>query len=116
MQIADEMTGEQVKKTYIATQGPLTNTKNDFWSMVWHDNCVVIVMTTKEIERSKNKCVRYWPSKDQTAEYGRVTVKTINEKPTLDYTLREFVIFYDGKDSDCRKVQQFHFLAWPDHG
>lgn len=112
----DETTGEVVKKTYIATQGPLANTKNDFWQMVWQEGTVVIVMTTKEFERSKNKCVRYWPNKEQTTEYGRITVKTLSEKPTLDYTLREFLVFADGNEAESRLIYHYHFTAWPDHG
>lgn len=84
--------------------------------MVWQEKCVVIVMTTKEIERGKNKCIRYWPGQDQTVEYGRVTVKTISEKPTLDYILREFIVYCDGKEEDSRMIYQYHFTAWPDHG
>ena len=39
------------RKTYIATQGCLLNTKNDFWQMVWQENSRIIVMTTKEVNR-----------------------------------------------------------------
>lgn len=84
--------------------------------MIWHENCNVIVMTTKEIERSKNKCARYWPDKDQLIKYGKVSVKTLSEKPTLDYTLREFKVFYNGNESVNRIVYHYHFTAWPDHG
>ncbi|KAI2798595.1 protein tyrosine phosphatase, non-receptor type 11, partial [Blomia tropicalis] len=116
IEIEDDLTGDNVKKTYIATQGPLATTKNDFWSMIWHENCTVVVMTTKEVERGKNKCARYWPNKDQSIEYNHVTVKTINEKPTLDYTLREFSIMYDGNEAESRMIYHYHFTAWPDHG
>lgn len=40
-------------KCYIATQGCLPNTIQDFWHMVYQENTRVIVMTTKEIERGK---------------------------------------------------------------
>lgn len=84
--------------------------------MVWHEKCSIIVMTTKEIERSKPKCVRYWCDRDQTTKFGRVTVQTINEKTMLDYTLREFKVFYDNNESESRIVYHYHFMAWPDHG
>ena len=41
------------KKTYIATQGCLLNTIVDFWRMVLQEDCRIIVMTTKLIERGK---------------------------------------------------------------
>lgn len=40
-------------KVYIATQGCLANTVEDFWRMVWQERSRVIVMNTKEIERGK---------------------------------------------------------------
>lgn len=40
-------------KCYIATQGCLPNTIQDFWHMVYQENTQVIVMTTKEMERGK---------------------------------------------------------------
>lgn len=40
-------------KCYIATQGCLPNTIQDFWHMVYQENTRVIVMTSKEIERGK---------------------------------------------------------------
>lgn len=46
------------KKSYIATQGCLQNTVNDFWRMVFQENSRVIVMTTKEVERGKVKWLR----------------------------------------------------------
>lgn len=51
MQTEDE--NLDLKKAYVATQGCLPNTLADFWRMVWQENCRVIVMTTKEVERGK---------------------------------------------------------------
>ncbi|XP_033008997.1 tyrosine-protein phosphatase non-receptor type 7 isoform X2 [Lacerta agilis] len=35
------------EKAYIATQGPMLNTVNDFWTMVWQEGAPLIVMLTK---------------------------------------------------------------------
>ncbi|XP_063234398.1 tyrosine-protein phosphatase non-receptor type 11-like isoform X7 [Bacillus rossius redtenbacheri] len=102
-------------KFYIATQGCLPSTVPDFWDMVWQENTRVIVMTTKEIERGKNKCTRYWPEEGQSKEYGKTSVRNLSEASTSDYTLREFIVVREGCEEE-RKVYHYHFQAWPDHG
>ncbi|XP_039300458.1 tyrosine-protein phosphatase corkscrew-like, partial [Nilaparvata lugens] len=46
-------------------------------------------------------------------EYGKVTVKTVSQSSTADYTLREFLVTYK---NHARTVYHYHFQAWPDHG
>uniref|UniRef100_A0A1Q3FV66 protein-tyrosine-phosphatase n=1 Tax=Culex tarsalis TaxID=7177 RepID=A0A1Q3FV66_CULTA len=101
-------------KTYIATQGCLANTIQDFWNMIWQENTRVIVMTTKEIERGKKKCEKYWPDPQQSREWGPARVSCLSETSTADYTLREFLFSWRGQDE--RKIFQYHFQVWPDHG
>ncbi|XP_031622968.1 tyrosine-protein phosphatase corkscrew isoform X2 [Contarinia nasturtii] len=101
-------------KTYIATQGCLPNTIIDFWNMIWQENTRVIVMTTKELERGKTKCARYWPDQGQTKEWGHAKVTCLTESSTNDYTLREFLFSWKNKDE--RHIYQYHFQVWPDHG
>lgn len=106
---------EFFSKTYIATQGCLPNTIVDFWNMIWQENTRVIVMTTKEIERTKKKCEKYWPEKPgQQSEWGHAKVTCLTETSTNDYTLRELLFSWRGRED--RKVYQYHFLVWPDHG
>ena len=111
----DSLAGEAPSKTYIATQGCLPTTIADLWWMVWQENSRVIVMTTKEVERSRGKCARYWPEVDNEATYGSVTVSNISESTTVDYTLRAFNVKKKGC-SEERKIYHYHFRAWPDHG
>ncbi|XP_066260744.1 tyrosine-protein phosphatase non-receptor type 11-like isoform X1 [Euwallacea similis] len=113
--VGNEMGNDPSGKVYIATQGCLPSTVADFWQMVWQDNCRVIVMTTKETERLKNKCARYWPDQNGSKEYGKIVVKNLIESSTPHYTLREFLVSMEGTSIE-RKVYHYHFTAWPDHG
>lgn len=113
----DEASGNS--KYYIATQGCLPNTIQDFWHMIYQENTRVIVMTTKEIERGKNKCARYWPEDGEVTEYGgKWKVEAVSKKSTADYTLREFVLQAKCANSSepPRRIFHYHFQAWPDHG
>lgn len=101
-------------KTYIATQGCLPNTITDFWNMIWQENTRVIVMTTKELERGKQKCAKYWPDQGQSKEWGHAKLTCISENSTNDYTLREFLFSWRNRDE--RHIYQYHFQVWPDHG
>ncbi|TKS84973.1 Tyrosine-protein phosphatase non-receptor type 11 [Collichthys lucidus] len=106
----------KVKKSYIATQGCLQNTISDFWRMVFQENSRVIVMTTKEVERGKSKCVKYWPDMSALKEYGAMRVRNVRETAAHDYILRELKLSKVGQGNTERTVWQYHFRAWPDHG
>uniref|UniRef100_A0A8C5DZA5 protein-tyrosine-phosphatase n=1 Tax=Gouania willdenowi TaxID=441366 RepID=A0A8C5DZA5_GOUWI len=106
----------KLKKSYIATQGCLQNTISDFWRMVFQENSRVIVMTTKEVERGKSKCVKYWPDMSALKEYGAMRVRNVRETAAHDYILRELKLSKVGQGNTERTVWQYHFRAWPDHG
>lgn len=124
--ITSEEDSVEPKKMYIATQGCLLSTVSDFWRMTWQENSRVIVVTTKEVERGKNKVVKYWPdenteNKEKEYTFNTVTfrVKFLNESSENDYIKRELLLIRettDGKIDEPRKIYQFHFQTWPDYG
>lgn len=63
-------------KRYIASQGPLPATFEDFWSVIWDQDVRVIVMLTAEKEGGQLKCHPYWSAR----EYGQFKLKTLSEK------------------------------------
>ncbi|KAF1386528.1 hypothetical protein PFLUV_G00095790 [Perca fluviatilis] len=72
---ASFMDGYKQRNAYIGTQGPLEKTYSDFWRMVWEQNVLVIVMTTRTDEGSRRKCGQYWPLEEGGQEvYGHMAV------------------------------------------
>ena len=53
------MQGYYKENEYIASQGPLTTTEDDFWRMVWEQNTRLIVMLTRTVEGGK-VCARVY--------------------------------------------------------
>lgn len=112
----DDATERVYNKVYIATQGCLSNTIYQFWSMIWQENVCIIIMTTKEIERGKVKCERYWPDLNKTDVIKKFTIFNESESSTPDYTLRRFLVTKKDEPNVKRTIYHFHFTAWPDHG
>uniref|UniRef100_A0A3Q4BLB3 protein-tyrosine-phosphatase n=1 Tax=Mola mola TaxID=94237 RepID=A0A3Q4BLB3_MOLML len=101
------------QKVYIATQGCLATTINDFWQMVWQENTRVIVMTTREVEKGRNKCVPYWPDIKSSEEVGQYVVSCNSETVAADYKVRVLVM---APLKHCRTIWHYQYMSWPDHG
>ncbi|KAJ0015903.1 hypothetical protein NQD34_014193 [Periophthalmus magnuspinnatus] len=111
---ASYMPGYNSDREFIAAQGPLPNTVNDFWRMIWEQQVTGIVMVTNCTEGGRIKCEQYWPESNPR-HCGDLEVFTTSEKKQLDWTLREFKV-KQRRTSEERTVRHFHFTAWPDHG
>lgn len=103
--------------SYIATQGPLSGTIDDFWQMVFEHKSPAVLMLTNAVERGISKCCQYFPLKPgEVLVTGSHKVKVISAQQL-------------GKDFICRSlrlkeinsglthvVDHYHYFAWPDHG
>ncbi|KAK3102508.1 hypothetical protein FSP39_011876 [Pinctada imbricata] len=98
--------------TYIATQGPMSHTIVDFWRMVWHDKCPIIVMITKLKEKSRPKCENYLPDDNTWCTFGDVDVKVDRVVNKHGYTLRHLLLRCN---SEMQHVLHYWYTAWPDH-
>lgn len=110
----------------MATQGPLGNTCGDFWSMIWQEESQIILMITHEEEKGREKCYKYWPiatKEEEPKNENNFSIIHKNLKITLlklikicdDYIVRNFLIT-DLNSNETRKVYQYQYLAWSDHG
>ncbi|KAM6408173.1 receptor-type tyrosine-protein phosphatase eta [Rhynochetos jubatus] len=111
---ANYMPGYISKKAFIAAQGPLPNTIDDFWRMIWEKDIYSIVMLTKCVEQARTKCEQYWPEK-QSKSYGGIIVTMVAEVVLPEWTIRDFTI-EKSNTPESHTVRQFHFTSWPDHG
>lgn len=112
---ASYMPGYNSNREYIATQGPLPSTVNDFWRMIWEQRVKGIVMVTNCTEGGRTKCEQYWPADSEPRLYGDLKVTMRSEQQDANWTLREFRVT-NKNTSEERTVKHFHFTAWPDHG
>ncbi|KAG7163473.1 Tyrosine-protein phosphatase Lar-like 2 [Homarus americanus] len=94
--------GYRYRCAYIATQGPLQETVDDFWRMLWEHNSTI------------EKCYQYWPN-ERSQRYQFYVVDPIAEYNMPQYILREFKIT-DARDGQSRTIRQFQFIEWPEQG
>ncbi|CAH0548898.1 unnamed protein product [Brassicogethes aeneus] len=86
---------DYTETTYIATQGPMAHTCQDFWEMVWFTNCKCIVMLTNLIEKGRNKCELYFPLGKSTRAVGKsyYTVRSVRAQDKFTFESKNVQAF-----------------------
>uniref|UniRef100_A0A8C4DTQ1 protein-tyrosine-phosphatase n=1 Tax=Dicentrarchus labrax TaxID=13489 RepID=A0A8C4DTQ1_DICLA len=113
---ASYVPGNNYRREYIATQGPLPGTKDDFWRMVWEHGVYNVVMVTQCVEKGRVKCDQYWPADREPLYYGDLVIQMLSESVLPEWTIREFKITSESSRSYPRVLRHFHYTVWPDHG
>uniref|UniRef100_A0A7N6B3E4 Tyrosine-protein phosphatase non-receptor type 9 n=1 Tax=Anabas testudineus TaxID=64144 RepID=A0A7N6B3E4_ANATE len=113
---ASFMDGYKRSNAYIATQGPLPKTFVDFWRMVWEQMVLIIVMTTRVVERGRVKCGQYWPLEEgRTEQYGYFLVRNTHIQVFQDFKLSHLEL-YNTQSGETREVCHYLYVSWPDFG
>ena len=107
---------EEVSRNYIVTQGPMENTTDHFWQMIWEQQSVGIVMLCKCEERGRKKCAHYWPTVgDSPVMTGRYVVECTTCESKDSYTISSLKLEYL-ETEESRMILHFHYFSWPDFG
>ncbi|CAO4375771.1 unnamed protein product [Caenorhabditis nigoni] len=108
---------------FIATQGPLKNTVDDFWAMVWHFKVEFIIMLCDFKEDGNQKCDFYFKSEtDKLFTTDQFLIRTLSKKPIFGNRSeagwkRTFqVVQRKDPSGEKRTLTHYHYLAWPDKG
>uniref|UniRef100_A0A3P8V176 Tyrosine-protein phosphatase non-receptor type 9 n=1 Tax=Cynoglossus semilaevis TaxID=244447 RepID=A0A3P8V176_CYNSE len=113
---ASFMDGYKRGNAYIATQGPLPKTFCDFWRMVWEQMVLIIVMTTRVVERGRVKCGQYWPLEEgRTEQYGYFLVRNTQIQVFQDFKV-SLLELYNTQSGESREVCHYLYVSWPDFG
>ena len=97
---------------FIATQGPIPKTIEDFWIMCCQYDVDIIVMLCKLKEKNVEKCAKYWDTKNM----HHFDVKMVKEE-YLDkgIDLRKFQLIDVYTKKTIKYVHQIHLTCWEDH-
>eukprot|EP00057_Strongylocentrotus_purpuratus_P012611 XP_011667085.1 PREDICTED: tyrosine-protein phosphatase 10D [Strongylocentrotus purpuratus] len=110
---ANYIPGYNSPREFMACQGPLPGTVDDMWRMIWEKKTSIIVMLTQLVEKGKIKCHEYWPADYNPVTYGSIQVSVQALQQYDHWVIREFSI---SQGDEIRKLTQYHFMSWPDHG
>ncbi|CAK8684497.1 unnamed protein product [Clavelina lepadiformis] len=103
--------GNSFDKEYIATQGPLPKTMNEFWRMIWEQQSTCIVMLGDLVINGEVASGQYWPVDEVPIQMGNLVLNKTQNTVTNYWIHKIFIL---EKESKCRQVNQFQFLSWDD--
>lgn len=100
------------KHSFIATQGPIDSSIEDFWQMVYDYDISLIIMLCSLSEKGRTKCANYWNEDHPKLSFS---IKVTSDKKVNSYLKTRTFVLKD-KHGKTKQVNQLHFIGWPDHG
>ncbi|ETN75375.1 Protein-tyrosine phosphatase [Necator americanus] len=111
---ANKVKLEKSERHFILTQGPKSNTIEDFWKMIFQEQCAGVVLLCNFYEEGTQSCEEFWPIDSGAYKYyGKMFVnnKRIDHMDQYDvYTLE---VLPDGC-SNSILTRLAHCTTWPE--
>ena len=96
---------------FIATQGPLKHTSEDFWEMCFTYDVNIIIMLCNLKENNMEKCYNYWDANLLRYQLIKTSNEIKNEEGLL---LRRFQLI-NKTNYKSKNIVQIHLQSWGDH-
>ncbi|KAJ8917398.1 hypothetical protein NQ315_002422 [Exocentrus adspersus] len=124
---------DYTETAYIATQGPMAHTCQDFWEMVWNthakkdltkERSFFYVKTTKVRDKftfdSSRNSQQYDVETHEFEEldevtFGNYSVRYVKEENLDECSIRHLELMKNDGTSEARIVRHYWFSNWPDH-
>ncbi|CAG9772961.1 unnamed protein product [Ceutorhynchus assimilis] len=103
---------------YIATQGPMQNTVDDFWRMIWEQQCKVVLMLTHLVENGLEKCADYLPESEVlecSRMFGDFQI-TLKKREVKEKYIISSLQLKNMVSNSWREITHFWYLGWPEKG
>lgn len=106
------------EKLYIACQAPMDSTVEDFWRMIWEQQCKVIIMLTDLQENGVEKCADYLPPNEVTDNlrlFGDFQI-TLKKRDVKEKYIISYLKIKNMEGNLWREVTHLWYLGWPEQG
>jgi len=100
-------------KEYICAQGPMENTVEDYWRMIFENNVFIVIMLTRLREDDREKCFKYWPDENDVEKFGDFEIASLSVENNESLVSRKFKLTYGDVE---KEIVHYQYTAWPDHG
>ncbi|RCN26730.1 Protein-tyrosine phosphatase, partial [Ancylostoma caninum] len=104
----------QSDREFILTQGPKSNTIEDFWKMIFQEQCAGVVMLCNFYEEGTQSCEEFWPTDSGSYKYyGKMFVNNKRIDHLDQYDVYTLEVLPDGC-SNSILTRLAHCTTWPE--
>ncbi|KAL6733816.1 hypothetical protein Aduo_004431 [Ancylostoma duodenale] len=111
---ANKVKLEKSDREFILTQGPKSNTIEDFWKMIFQEQCAGVVMLCNFYEDGTQSCEEFWPTDSGSYKYyGKMFVNNKRIDHLDQYDVYTLEVLPDGC-SNSILTRLAHCTTWPE--